>query len=245
MLNEMRFGRLTQKSISKFQSLSRKIEYGDGLGPTELYVHFPRQMLSFIMLCRFPRREEVDRSNQGRMSVLNTEQKDFLASDAGTITDAAQREKMLSNFMAPKRLTLRVGAQVMLIKNMDESLVNGSMGKVLRFVNPTLYQTDYDTVDANGRPKTEKRKPSTNDMLVPLVEFSLPNRLKREVLVAPENWKVELPSGEVQVSRTQVRAHSHILVVESVFSPVSASVDPCMGHEHPQVAGADVRAGQG
>jgi len=41
-------------------------------------------------------------------------------------------------------------------------------------------------------------------MLVPLVEFSLPNKMRREVLVTPENWKVELPSGEIQVSRTQL-----------------------------------------
>lgn len=138
------------------------------------------------------------------MSNLNTEEKDFIASDAGTITDLAQREKMLSNFMAPKKLTLRVGAQVMLIKNMDESLVNGSMGQVLRFVNPSLYQTDYDDVDKNGRPKSERKKPLTNDMLVPVVEFLLPNKMRREVLVTPENWKVELPNGEVQVSRSQV-----------------------------------------
>lgn len=36
MLNEMRCGRLTLQSILKFRSLSREIEYGDGLGPTEL-----------------------------------------------------------------------------------------------------------------------------------------------------------------------------------------------------------------
>lgn len=138
------------------------------------------------------------------MSILNTEGKDFIASDAGTITDLAQREKMLSNFMAPRKLTLRVGAQVMLIKNMDESLVNGSMGQVLRFVNPSLYQTDYDDVDGNGRPKSERKKTSTNDMQVPVVEFLLSNKMRREVVVTPENWKVELPSGEIQVSRTQV-----------------------------------------
>ena len=153
---------------------------------------------------RFPRREDVDRSNQGRISVLNTEEKDFIATDNGTITDPAQREKMLSNFMAPKKLTLRVGAQVMLIKNTDESLVNGSMGKVLRFVHPSLYQTDYDNVDGNGRPKSDKKKPPTNEMLVPVVEFLLSNKVKREALIMPENWKVELPSGEIQVSRTQV-----------------------------------------
>lgn len=38
MLNEMRFGKLTPKSIAKFRSLSRVIEYEDGLNATELCV---------------------------------------------------------------------------------------------------------------------------------------------------------------------------------------------------------------
>jgi ATP-dependent DNA helicase PIF1 len=36
MLNEMRFGNLSSTSIRKFQSLSRDIEYDDGLEATEL-----------------------------------------------------------------------------------------------------------------------------------------------------------------------------------------------------------------
>jgi len=36
MLNEMRFGNLSTKSIQTFKRLSREIEYDDGLGPTEL-----------------------------------------------------------------------------------------------------------------------------------------------------------------------------------------------------------------
>ena len=36
MLNEMRFGRLTPKSIYRFKSLSRPIKYDDGLFATEL-----------------------------------------------------------------------------------------------------------------------------------------------------------------------------------------------------------------
>lgn len=142
------------------------------------------------------------------MSHLQTEQKDFVASDGGTIADLGQREKMLANFMAPKKLVLRVGAQVMLIKNMDEMLVNGSMGKILRFVDPALYGTDYDDVDGSGnagKPKSERKKTATTkDMFMPVVEFSVPNRGRREALIMTETWKVELPSGEVQVSRTQV-----------------------------------------
>jgi ATP-dependent DNA helicase PIF1 len=38
MLNEMRFGRLSDKSIAKFKALSREIVYEDGLSATELFV---------------------------------------------------------------------------------------------------------------------------------------------------------------------------------------------------------------
>ena len=36
MLNEMRFGELSQKSVAKFKTLSREKGYEDGLGATEL-----------------------------------------------------------------------------------------------------------------------------------------------------------------------------------------------------------------
>lgn len=36
MLNEMRFGNLTDKSVTRFKSLARPIFYDDGIEPTEL-----------------------------------------------------------------------------------------------------------------------------------------------------------------------------------------------------------------
>ena len=36
MLNEMRFGQLSQSSIAKFHKLKRQPKYADGLEPTEL-----------------------------------------------------------------------------------------------------------------------------------------------------------------------------------------------------------------
>ena len=50
------------------------------------------------------------------MQSLNTEVRTFTAYDGGTLQDEQQREKMLNNFMVPRALTLKVGAQVMLIK---------------------------------------------------------------------------------------------------------------------------------
>lgn len=117
MLNEMRFGRLTPKSIAKFRSLSREIQYEDGLGPTELYDR--RWMPLFLSLIdainSFPRREDVDRSNSTRMSLLpGGKEHRFQAVDGGA-AEPTQREKLLSNLMAPIMLTLRKDAQVLLI----------------------------------------------------------------------------------------------------------------------------------
>ena len=40
MLNEMRYGELSDRSIKRFESLSRDILYEDGIQPTELCVSF-------------------------------------------------------------------------------------------------------------------------------------------------------------------------------------------------------------
>jgi ATP-dependent DNA helicase PIF1 len=48
MLNEMRFGRLSQQSIARFKSLSRAITYEDGLGATELSVLYIIFLAAFI-----------------------------------------------------------------------------------------------------------------------------------------------------------------------------------------------------
>lgn len=152
------------------------------------------------------------------MERLATEQRMFTATDGGTIKDEAQRQKMLSNFMAPKVLHLRLDAQVMLVKNVDETLVNGSMGRVMRFVNPTVYGTELDldggaggggvaggsTMGSVVGSAVKKGSAAVGGMEYPVVQFLLPSGTQRTVIVLPEVWKVELPSGEIQVSRTQV-----------------------------------------
>jgi len=154
------------------------------------------------------------------MNQLTTEQEIFQSIDGGMIQDLAQREKMLANFMAPQKLTLRLGAQVMLIKNSDEMLVNGSMGKILRFADPAVYGTPDDpesvmagagvigaassTTVGGGAAKKTQNAAAVGVKRYPVVEFDLHNGIKRRMLIMPEIWKVELPSGEVQVSRTQV-----------------------------------------
>ncbi len=148
----------------------------------------------------------------------------YVAVDSGTIIDVNMREKLLANMMAPKVIELKKGAQVMLIKNMDDGLVNGSLGKVVAFMsektfeiydsNPDAFNTDtpIEALDEEAQASRakirasflSKSQPTTSIQEFPLVHFSLADGTYRYLLVQPEEWKIELPNGEVQAQRSQL-----------------------------------------
>jgi len=154
--------------------------------------------------------------------------KTFEARDGGTIVDKTMRDKLLGNCMAPEFITLKKGAQVMLIKNIDESLVNGSVGKVIGFMSEQTfdkYTTNEDVfnntqggsiesaADEEDSIASKKMKAAgriMDNMLgsttqtFPVVRFTLADNTTRDLLCQREQWKVELPNGEVQASRSQV-----------------------------------------
>ena len=80
----------------------------------------------------------MDLANSTKMKDLDREEFQYIATDSGTVEDAAQRTKILSNCMAPQSVCLKIGAQVMLIKNIDGTLVNGSIGKVIASMDHLL-----------------------------------------------------------------------------------------------------------
>lgn len=94
----------------------------------------------------------------------------------------------------------------MLIKNIDEALVNGSMGKVVAF--RTLdehYAVNY------GVPLTSQveRTGARHNTSFPIVRFHVfdaqrKRTVPRDYLAVRETWKQEGPKGEILVSRTQV-----------------------------------------
>jgi ATP-dependent DNA helicase PIF1 len=210
MLNEMRFGKLSPASIQAFRALDRPIKYNDGIEPTVL----------------FPRREDVDRANEMKLKALNGDGWSYASTDGGAVTDPIQRAKLLANFMAPDSLELKIDAQVMLIKNLDETLVNGSMGKVIGFTTKALYHADElnsrwipqnDKEELTGHEETDKlimmrrklheKAYSNGNKPLPVVQFKIPGGHVRDHLVEHDTFKAELPNGEVQASRSQVSTY--------------------------------------
>jgi len=162
------------------------------------------------------------------MNMLSGQPMKFTAVDSGVMTDVERRDKFLDNCMAQKEITLKKGAQVMLIKNMEETLVNGSLGKVIAFMDETMFdwytrhEDEYieaqadDTSDEERMSKAKKKlrtavynaeasaSGSSTRQKWPLVRFTLPDNTERTLLCMPETWKTELPNGEIQAQRAQI-----------------------------------------
>ena len=210
ILNDMRLGKTTPAIANIFKRLSRPLNFADDIEATEL----------------FPTRAEVEKANQNRMSKLLGSEMNFPAVDGGT-QDPTQRAKTLANSLAPENLTIKKGAQVMLIKNLDEGLVNGSIGKVLCFMNEhdfTIYQGNEemflqshepeDVGDAEQNEINAKARATINaaryksdapsGRIWPMVRFSKPDGTSRDLLCQPEEFKVEAPGGEILAKRIQI-----------------------------------------
>ena len=159
------------------------------------------------------------------MNRLSGEVMTFVAVDSGTIQDAKAREKLLANCIAPPVVQLKKGAQVMLIKNMEGPLVNGSLGKVTAFMDETTFdcysKNEEDFTGESGFLSDEERSIRAKKKLKlmsyngkeggittsrkwPLVCFVQQDGTERHILCQPETWKIELPNGEVQAQRQQV-----------------------------------------
>lgn len=196
MLNEMRLGKISPQTEQAFKALARPLKFDDGVDVAQL----------------FPTRAQVENSNNSRLRALPGEARSFAAADSG---DQMVRDKLLQNMMAPPRLELKVGAQVMLIKNWDANLVNGSLGKVVAFSDENAFEMTTTSSSFNepsnsalakARAKLEQFKSAAGGgaQLYPVVQFIAIDGTSRTVLCQPEEWKVELPNGQIQAKRTQL-----------------------------------------
>lgn len=136
------------------------------------------------------------------------------------------RHKALEEMIVPATLRVRIGCLVMLTKNLDHSLINGSTGKVIGFCSPRMFQQDDDghwigqaglglplcqssrleaERESSPRPrKKTKREESTEDVPFPVVRFltdddRMIDRLMTRIVVRSE-WA----DGKLKASREQI-----------------------------------------
>ena len=144
--------------------------------------------------------------------------------------DQYMGKKALENMMAPETLEFKKGSQVMLIKNFDEGLVNGSLGKIQAFMTQDIHnywkenEEEFEEIwgDEEDEEKRKRKQEirsamrpqkkddldsagSTDQQYYPLVRFSLPDGTFRTMLCTPEDWRVEgNTKDELIANRRQV-----------------------------------------
>jgi len=198
-------------AVETFRRLSRELKPIDGIVPTEL----------------FPRKQQVHDANKIRLDAIQAESHVY---DSQDVVDENKggAATILNAVLAEESLELKSGAQVMLIKNLDGCLVNGSVGRVLGFyvgskvsgegsisargsgvIRGAVLMDDAETTvenameDEEGVDPLPKRKGSPCERVYPLVEFPTLSG-KEAVLVGRLNFKVEDAEGTVVARRVQV-----------------------------------------
>lgn len=198
MLNAMRLGQLSEDAAVKFRALSRPVIYEDGIEPTDL----------------FPTRREVDNANASRLNRLPGPCHTYPATDMGGIDLAgmplptSKVEAFLDRLIAPRTIALKVGAQVMLIKNLVQGeLVNGSVGRVVGFSTSrdalrkgmAIAQTESQNDAGRDKPIVpEETYRSTH--VWPVVQFEG----GRTLLCIPSTFDVNNADGQMEARREQI-----------------------------------------
>jgi hypothetical protein len=100
----------------------------------------------------------------------------------------------MESCIAPQLIRLKKNAQVMLLKNMDPNLVNGSLGIVAGFAGDETYNTTA-ILRARLAPNRRGDAPSDADLQEmidrkhPVVRFEN----DREILIENDKWSLTLP----------------------------------------------------
>jgi len=160
ILSEVRMGTLSEESITCLKNCVKPPwNPSEGSEPTRL----------------FPHRRTVEELNMKKLNALKTMSQIYEAKD---FCFAPQYSHLFEQMTVPKQLTLRVGAQVILLKNIDfdQGLVNGAVGII----------TDFTPAGQDG-------------LRLPIVLFR--NGVKTEIEYA--EWAFE-SGGEKVASRSQV-----------------------------------------
>lgn len=214
VLNELRMGEISPETIDLFNSLSRPPKLPKGIVPTQL----------------FATRKQVSEANARALASLPGTMYEYTCSDWYSMNLPKNYVNLNTDCPAPEELQLRVGAQVILTKNIDKTLVNGSIGKVVGFVTPEQSMRVKDegaertashskeVLEFMGRLNSKHRSSArkrilaedlTNEQaksatVLPIVKYTLNDNTTRTMIMQPETWSVTNSENEIIASRCQI-----------------------------------------
>jgi ATP-dependent DNA helicase PIF1 len=147
ILNSIRIGRVTQEMTDRLMNTAKQRIESNGIVATQLCSHT----------------KDADFINQSKLTGLSSQEKVFEATDS----DIYLTKTIDSQLPVPHKLVLKVGAQVMLLKNINLSkgLVNGARGVITKYAEGSW----------------------------PVVKFK--NNV--EYVAKPEKWIIKTPTGGV------------------------------------------------
>lgn len=157
LLRRLRNGSCKDEDIKHIKSLVREVKYADSVEPVRLYAT----------------KDKVARYNSYRLSQLETQSVTIHSTDQGTTS-------LLSQCPVGKDLELKVGSQVMLMRNVNNVLVNGSIGTLVEF---------------------EKDKEGNT---IPIVDIVSRNSKVIKYRAEPLEWCIENADRNIVASRKQV-----------------------------------------
>jgi ATP-dependent DNA helicase PIF1 len=177
-LNEVREGEVSDQVYQQLiNCVGRELPFDHGVEATRLY----------------PTKNQVAMHNSQRLNKITGSVMEYKAQDRSRWPDSPQLKQIRDGCPAPEFLHLKIGAQVVLLKNFpDDELVNGSRGTVTSFVSKA--KTEIDTED-----ETNPVALSKNTLLLPLVTFE--NGVTR--LIQSEKWSIVIDDEEL-ASREQI-----------------------------------------
>lgn len=168
----IRVGAVTENVLKFMEKVTKPKEYSNGLEAVNLYAT----------------KSKADNFNNERLLKLDGDTRTFSAKDQSM--RGGNLDKLLSSCPAPSTLPLRIGAQVMLVKNLTKDLVNGTVGIVVGFTKSLTKENKIPNI--------------TNTTSLPIVRFTMANNRMYTTPTMPQTWESVLPNGMVQCSRTQI-----------------------------------------
>ena len=163
VLNLLRIGQMTDTIKNTLIKTSTNDLRKSGIIPTQLYTH----------------RIDVDRVNLTQMSLLTNQQ---MITFNATDSDPAYAQMFDTICPTPRKLQLKIGAQVMINKNIDirQGIVNGLTGTIIKFEREDKNRSDQ--------------------QVLPKVRFV--NGVER--LIGMEKWSIKLGVEGRSISRTHL-----------------------------------------